>query len=652
MSAPDESRRLVYARSHPPRLVLLFAVVTALAVAAAAGLILVVVREADVAQAHAHAIERARFAARSVLAPELRASDLSSTPSAKRRRELGALFRTRVLVEGIRAATLYSADGRRVFADPDQGAPTASEARHVHDALSGATVSEMAASENGVRVLRTYVPIGGSRSGVVRLDQGYGPVIAAARRSSRLIAVVLEGLLVILFIALLPLLAKAASRIRAHVADLEHVASHDELTGLPNRRGFRHAAETALTPGTSSAVLLVDLDGFSEINSSLGSASGDRLLTEAGTRIQQTLDPARGVVARLGDDEFGVLIHDADESTSRLASERIRKRFAEPFVVDGVRVAVSVDIGAGLFPDHGPTLHSVLRCATVALAEAKAEDHNGVEVYRPAFAARDRSRLEIVAELRDALAADQLLVYYQPQADLLTQQIRGVEALLRWQHPQRGLLTAGEFITYAERGGLAQQLRRFVVDATAQQWLEWRMLGFDLELAINLSGADMLDPALPGELGELITAYDIPASNVVLEVTEHMLIADVRRARTIVERLHRLGVRISIDDFGTGYSSLASLRHFPIEQVKLDQSLFADVPGDDAAEAIVGGSVEIAHGLGALVVAEGIETREQWRFAYTMGCDIAQGYLIGEPAPAEELLAFLDAPRLIPLSVA
>jgi diguanylate cyclase (GGDEF)-like protein len=652
MSAPDESVRLVSARRQPPRLVLLFAVLTALAVAAAAGLILVVVREADVAQAHAHAIERARFAARSVLAPELRASDLASTPSAQRRRALDALFRTRVLVEGIRAATLYSSDGRRVFADPDEGAPTASEARHVRDALSGATVSEMAASESGVRVLRTYVPIGGSRSGVVRLDQGYEPVIAAARRSSWLIAVVLEGLLVILFIALLPLLVKAASRIRAHVADLEHVASHDELTGLPNRRGFRHAAETALASGRSSAVLLVDLDGFSEINSSLGSASGDRLLTEAGTRIQQTLDPAQGLVARLGDDEFGVLLHDADESASRLASERIRKRFAEPFVVDGVRVAVSVDIGAGLFPDHGPTLHSVLRCAAVALAAAKAEDHNGVEVYRPAFAARDRSRLEIVAELRDALAADQFLVYYQPQADLLTQQIRGAEALLRWQHPQRGLLTAGEFISYAERGGLAQELRRFVVDATAQQWLEWRMLGFDLEVAINLGGADMLDPALPGELGELITAYGIPPSDIVLEVTEHMLIADVRRARTIVERLHRLGVRISIDDFGTGYSSLASLRHFPIEQVKLDQSLIADVPGGDAAEAIVGGSVEIAHGLGALVVAEGIETREQWRFAYTMGCDIAQGHLIGEPAPAEELLAFLDAPRLIPLSVA
>ena len=256
MSDADESPRVVSAHRRPPRLVLLFAVATA------AGLILVVVREADVAQAHAHAIERARFAARAVLAPELRGSDLASTPSTRRRRELDALFRSRVLVEGIRAATLYGSDGRPVYANPEQRTRPDSAAAYVHDALSGATVSEMAESVDGARVLRTYVPIGGSGGGVVRLDQGYGAVIAAARRSSLLIAVVLEGLLVILFLAFVPLLARATSRIRAHVADLEHVASHDELTGLPNRRGFRRAAARALAPGTSTAVLLVDLDGF------------------------------------------------------------------------------------------------------------------------------------------------------------------------------------------------------------------------------------------------------------------------------------------------------------------------------------------------------------------------------------------------------
>ena len=266
--------------------------------------------------------------------------------------------------------------------------------------------------------------------------------------------------------------------------------------------------------------------------------------------------------------------------------------------------------------------------------------------------ANDISRLAVAADLRDALAADQLRVHYQPQTDLLTHQIRGVEALIRWDHPERGLLTAGEFIAEGERGGLSQELRRFVVSTAARQWQSWCALGLDLELAVNLSSLDLLDPELPDEIEDAASRHGIPPWNLILEVTERSLIADERRARQVVDELRRIGVRLSIDDFGTGYSSLASLRAFPIDQVKLDRSLFADVPGDEAAEAIVGGSVEIAHGLGALVVAEGIETRRQLQFASAIGCDIAQGYLIGRPAPPEELIELFDAPRLVPLSVA
>jgi diguanylate cyclase len=195
-------------------------------------------------------------------------------------------------------------------------------------------------------------------------------------------------------------------------------------------------------------------------------------------------------------------------------------------------------------------------------------------------------------------------------------------------------------------------LRRLVVAEAALQWRTWYELGFDLEVAINLAAVDMLDPTLPDEIEFVTARHGLPPGNLVLEITERALIADERRARTIVERLDGLGVRLAVDDFGTGFSSLASLRAFPIRQVKLDRSLLADVPGDEAAEAIVGGSVEIAHGLGALVVAEGIETIAQWQFAHTMGCDIAQGYLVGRPAPAGELRQLLDAPRLAPLSVA
>jgi diguanylate cyclase (GGDEF)-like protein len=644
----------VSAHERPPRLVLLFAVLTALGVAAAAAVILLVVRQTDVVQAQQQAIDRARFAARAVLVPEIQPSDLERAVPTERRRQLDRLMRGRVLLEGIRAATLYGSDGRLVYAVAGRyasGAP----AEQVRDALSGATVSEIARARDGSRALRTYVPLaddGGRVKGVVRLDQEYEPIAAMVRRSSLLIAGVLEGLLLLLFLALVPVLARASSRIRTHLAELEHAATHDDLTGMPNRYGFRRIAGAALRERESATIMLVDLDGFSEINSSLGAESGDRLLSDAGARLERELAPDSALVARLGEDEFGVLHGAADAAGAERVAERIRHSFAAPFVVDGVRVAVDVDVGIGLFPMHGPDVETVLDRASAALTAAKAEGRSSVQVYGPDLGAGDRCRLAVVADLRDALTKGQLRVHYQPQADLLTHRIGGVEALLRWEHPERGLLTASEFVAHGERGGLAQELRRFVVSTAARQWQEWYELGLDLEIAVNLSAVDMLDPALPDEIEEAMDRHGIPPWNLVLELTERTLIGDERRTRQVIDRLERIGVRLAVDDFGTGYSSLASLRTFPIHQVKLDRSLLADVPGDEAAEAIVGGSIEIAHGLGALVVAEGIETPEQWRFASTMGCDIAQGYLVGKPAPPETILELFDAPRLVPLSVA
>jgi diguanylate cyclase (GGDEF)-like protein len=508
---------------------------------------------------------------------------------------------------------------------------------------------------DGSRILRTYVPVAdpaGTVEGVVRLDQSYTP-IAATARDSLLIAGVLEGLLVLLFIALVPMLGRASSRIRAQLAELAYVATHDELTGMPNRYAFRHMADAALRRLDSAGLMLVDLDGFSKINSSLGSGAGDRLLIDAGIRLTRELSPDHAVIARLGEDEFGVVCEAADVESAEWVARRIRRALGAPLEIDGVRMAVEVDVGVAVYPSHGTDLEALLGHAATALVAAKGEGTSGVQVYDPAtHSAHDNHRLTIAADLRDALELGQLSVHYQPQSDLLTHRIRGVEALVRWDHPQRGLLTAGEFITDVERSGLAQELRRFVVSTGARQWQEWHALGLDLELAVNLSAIDLLDPALPDEIEDATSRYGVPPWNLVLEVTERTLVRDDRRTRQVVEQLCRIGVRFSIDDFGTGYSSLASLRSFPLHQLKLDRSLLADVPGDEAAEAIVGGSVEIAHGLGALVVAEGIEDLARLQFASAIGCDIAQGYLIGEPAPADELIDLLDTPRLVPLSIA
>jgi diguanylate cyclase (GGDEF)-like protein len=638
-----------------PRLVLRFACFTALGLAAAAAAILLVVRHADTVQAERQAIGRARLATAAVLTRELRATDLAGRPSAKRRRELDRLFRERVLLEGIGRATIFRADLRPLFST-EPGPPESADARrHVREALTGRVVSSVESADSD-KVLRTYVPLkleGGRIAGIVALDEDYSAVEAAARETSWLIVAVLEGLLVVLCLILLPVLARASSRIRRHVSELEHRAATDELTCLPNRVGFRRAGERALA-GTSSrhALLLCDVDGFSEINDMLGSESGDELLAEVASRLARELD-GTAILARLGEDEFGILVEASDRRGVMAFVGRIRRGLGYPYSVGGMPIALSVSVGAAFVEDDIDALPTAVRKAGAALSAARCDGAGGFELFDEAFEARDAPRLTLIAELRKALLEDELEVHYQPLADVSTRRIRGVEALMRWQHPERGLLTASEFIAEAERSGLTRELRRLVLHAAASQWREWRALGFELEIAVNLSAVDLLDVSLPKEIAELLERYELPPWNLVLELTERALIGDERRAVQVIERTHALGVRFAVDDFGTGYSSLASLLRAPVKQVKLDHSLLAGVPGDPAAEAIVTGSVELAHALGAAIVAEGIETYDQWVFVCDIGCDIAQGYLIGEPAPASEITALLEgAPSVTDLVAA
>jgi diguanylate cyclase (GGDEF)-like protein len=631
------------ARERIPRLVLRFAVFTALGLAAAAAIILIVVRQADTAEVERQAIGRARLATEAALNRELRAADLAAPVDVKRRRTLDRLFRTRVLLEGIRSATLYGPDGSVAYTTRPGGGVRTDEPA-LRRALAGTVVANIAEGGSG-RVLRTYVPIsiGGPRpNGAVALDQDFGRIEAAARRSSWVIAGVLEALLLVLSLIFVPTLARVTSRIRRNVADLEYIATHDELTGLLNRLGFRKAVEQCLADREPrGAVILIDLDGFSEINDVLGSERGDAVLSEVAERLGRDLDENVSL-ARLGEDEFGLVLNATYRAEIAVVGERVRQSLGEPLVIGGVRIAMTVSIGAAVLGEHGTEFAVVLRRAGAALSAAKEHGQASLEIYDPELEADDASRLALVAELREALTDDQLLVHYQPLVDLSTRSVRGVESLVRWQHPEHGLLSAGAFIGQAERGGLSREIRRFVLQRTMQQWREWKDRGIDLELAVNLGTADMLDVSLPDEIEALLQEHGVPAWNLVLEITERTLIGDERRAGQVIGRLNGLGVRLAIDDFGTGYSSLASLLRFPVQQVKLDQSLLSGVPGDPAAEAVLVASVDIAHALGATVVAEGVETGDQWRYIASIGCDIAQGYLIGPALPPHELAAFVQ----------
>jgi diguanylate cyclase (GGDEF)-like protein len=457
----------------------------------------------------------------------------------------------------------------------------------------------------------------------------------------------MEALLLLLLLILAPALARVTARIRHHVDELEHAATHDELTGLSNRLGFRRSAQKLLESGaTSAALLLIDVDGFSEINDGLGSSSGDTLLSQLGERLRCELVECE-VFARLGEDEFGVLIREATAAEISAAAERIERALIDPFVIDRVRIAVTVSVGAALLGGLETDLAAALRRAGAALMTAKEAGRSKLQIYDASYQASDSSRVALTAELREALQDGQLVVHYQPQADLATHAVRGVEALVRWEHPEQGLLNAGMFIAQAERGGLATQLRSYVLETSARQWQEWTMLGINLELAVNVSTVDMLDASLPDEITDLLKRYRIPAWNLILEITERTLIGDERRSAQVIDALNRIGIRLAIDDFGIGESSLASLRRFRIQQVKLDRSLMADVPGDPAAEAIVGASIDIAHAIGATVVAEGIETRDQWRFAAAFGCDVAQGDVIGRAVPGTEITGRLLAAPIV-----
>jgi diguanylate cyclase (GGDEF)-like protein len=635
-----------------PRLVLRFAVITAVGVAIAAGVILAVVRHGDTVQAERNAIARARFATEAVLGRTLRPADLVAPVSARRRAQLDAAFAP-VLLDGTFRATVYTRGGLASYSTDHRliGHRVGAQAA-LREALAGSLVSHVSpARGQEPRALETFVPVvvgAPGRHGAVAIEQDYGPIAAAAKDAFLPIAVVLEALLALLFVVLVPLLARTSARIRRHVAELEHVATHDDLTALPNRIGFRRATRASLataTGGRPCAVVTVDLEGFRGVNEALGNAGGDALLRQAGERLREAA-PDAAFVARIGADEFAV-VAPADRAAAVELAGRLRHALAGPGVVDGAKIALEGQIGVALAPEHGTDPEDLLRCASVALDLAK-KRRSGIEVYDPADDDSDVVAVALAGELRQGIEAGQLVVHYQPQLDVATGATRGVEALVRWQHPQRGLLAPGAFVPLAERSGLVKEISRAVLGQATRQWNVWHAGGKTLDMAVNLSAADLFDLGLPDEIARLLARHRMPPERLTLELTESTLMADEKRTAEVLARLHSLGVRLAIDDFGTGYSSLAYLERLPVDEVKVDRTFVAGLPADAAHAAIVKWTITLAHALGFVVVAEGVETAEQLEALGDFGCDVAQGYLIGRPVPNAELATFATAKRLTP----
>ena len=417
----------------------------------------------------------------------------------------------------------------------------------------------------------------------------------------------------------------------------------DLLTGLGNRRALFQLLDGVIAeqpesdaPARGLAFMFVDLDRFKEVNDSFGHPAGDELLRQLGTRLEDSLRSS-DLVVRLGGDEFAVVLLDAGTDYAATVASRLIARIEEPFVVDAVRVQISASIGIAVLPDDATDAGDLVRCADLAMYRAKLggkpfaiyqEDLDGAA-----------NRMQLVEELRAAIAQRELQLYYQPQIDLANRQIASVEALVRWIHPRLGFVPPLEFIGLAEDAGLMAALTAFVLDQALAQCARWRTGGRSVAVAVNISATDLLDPAFPALVAELLARHRLPADALILEITETTAIADFARSQLAIQQLHDLGLIVSVDDFGAGFTSLAYLGSLAVKELKLDRSFITRLAeaqeGRDVA--LVRATVELAHALGLRVVAEGVEDESCLALLAELGCDLVQGYVISKPKPADEL---------------
>ncbi|AXK37451.1 bifunctional diguanylate cyclase/phosphodiesterase [Streptomyces armeniacus] len=417
----------------------------------------------------------------------------------------------------------------------------------------------------------------------------------------------------------------------------------DPLTGLPNRLWLMERAWSALDDadraGMRSALVLIDLDRFRSVNDTLGHLAGDRLLLQIADRLRTAL-PRGAEAARLGGDEFAVLLPATDSTTSaQRVARTLVAALGSPLDLDGLTLVLEASAGVAVFPEHALEAEGLLRRADVAMYEAK-RDRTGVEVYEAARDGNTPDRLGLLADLRRALDACEVELHYQPKVGF-DGRVAGLEALVRWTHPERGKVPPDEFIAIAETSGLMPQLTEYVLETALEQVAHWRRNGLTVPVAVNVSPRDVHSPGFAGAVAARLARHGVPPGALQLEITEHVLLEDPQRAADTLAGLTGHGVKMSLDDFGTGYSSLVHLRRLPVSELKIDRSFVARLAVDAEDAEIVRCTVDLAHSLGLLVVAEGVEDDETWERLRDLGCDAVQGWLVAAAMPPHEATAWL-----------
>lgn len=432
------------------------------------------------------------------------------------------------------------------------------------------------------------------------------------------------------------------SQQKVQEARIEYLAHHDPLTGLPNRTalaGFlQQAMQRARLNGQRCAVMLLDLDNFKTVNDSLGHEAGDQLLCELVRRLQRLMGEGDRL-ARHGGDEFVLVIEPADAHDDLVYRvEDLLHIVGEGFTLDGHELHASMSVGISVFPDDGDTAEAILRNADAAMHQAKASGRSTYRFFDPAMSVAASRRLVLETELWQALAGNQLLLHYQPQVDLLTGTVVGIEALVRWRHPQRGMISPAEFIPVAEETGLIIPLGHWVLLTACRQARAWMDAGIEMgEMAVNISAVQFRQPDFVQSVRRVLADTGLPAERLELEITETAVMHSADSSVTTLSELKAMGVKLAIDDFGTGYSSLAYLRRFPIDRLKIDRTFVADLESDSEAASLVASIVALGRSLGLRLVAEGVENAAQAEFLRDIACERVQGFHFYRPATADRI---------------
>jgi len=398
-------------------------------------------------------------------------------------------------------------------------------------------------------------------------------------------------------------------------------------------------------PGSACAVLMLDLDRFKHVNDVLGHDTGDQLLQLVGQRLRRLIFDPRNTVARLSGDEFAVLLRQGDQAQAKAVARTILDRLDAPLMLNGQTVDLGAGIGIAVYPEHASDGAELIRRAEVAMYKAK-QTHLGHIVFRPELDMRSDEALSLLGELRRAIEHHELRLFLQPKVCMASGMVKGAEALVRWQHPSRGMVPPMKFIPFAEQTGFIRQITYWLLEESARIWRQWADNGVKLDLSVNLSARDLIDSDLPAHLNRLLVLHGVPPEHLCLEITESAIMDDPNHALQTLEQFHFMGVKMAIDDFGTGYSSLAYLKRLPVDELKIDKSFVMNMEHDSQDEKIVRSVIDLAHNMGLRVVAEGLEDRHAWERLGALHCDLAQGYWIAKPMPSDQFLEWLSTWQL------